>query len=151
MSTKNDLADQFYTFFHTIHRYLDTAMTAEGVSLSKNKVLSMLYDHSPCRSTDIAEYFAFAPRSVTEAIDLLERDGLVVRRPDPTDRRAKQVSLTPDGEVAFRTSDELRARLEQHIFGALNEEQCKQLQMLIETLQCQMHCAPESTRHERER
>ena len=37
------------------------------------------------------------PTSVTSAVDRLERDGLVERRPHPTDRRAVLARLTPAG------------------------------------------------------
>lgn len=46
-----------------------------------------------------------APRSATEVIDALEAKELVQRSPDPTDRRATLVSLTPRGVALM---DEVR-------------------------------------------
>jgi DNA-binding MarR family transcriptional regulator len=37
------------------------------------------------------------PRTVTDVIDVLERDGLVTRVPDPTDRRSIHAQLTEGG------------------------------------------------------
>lgn len=40
--------------------------------------------------------------NVTGVTDMLEREGLVVRAPDPADRRALRVRLTPTGRRVFR-------------------------------------------------
>ena len=50
------------------------------------------------------------PPNVTFVVDRLEERGLVVRTPDPADRRAKQIAPTADGE---RLRAELIARLAQ--------------------------------------
>jgi DNA-binding MarR family transcriptional regulator len=41
--------------------------------------------------------------NVTGLADTLEREGLVVREPDETDRRALRVKLTREGRKVFRT------------------------------------------------
>jgi DNA-binding MarR family transcriptional regulator len=38
-----------------------------------------------------------APRTMTDIIDVLERDGLVKRVPDPADRRSVQAVITESG------------------------------------------------------
>ncbi len=56
-------------------------------------------------------------RYVTELVDALEADRLVVRRPHPTDRRARLVALTRRGKAAaaqMRSEREGFARL---LFG----------------------------------
>ncbi len=40
------------------------------------------------------------PRNVTSLVDALEENGLVARRPHPTDRRATLVELTGSGAAA---------------------------------------------------
>jgi DNA-binding MarR family transcriptional regulator len=46
---------------------------------------------------EIAEHLDVSPRNVTGLIDHLEKDGLVERVPDTTDRRSIQARLTPSG------------------------------------------------------
>src|SRR6218665_2613948 len=45
----------------------------------------------------LADALGVAPRSVTSKVDAAEADGLVRRLPDPSDRRATLVELTPAG------------------------------------------------------
>ena len=56
------------------------------------------------------------------ALDTLEKDGLVERLADPSDRRTKQLRLTAEGEKVleeiFAIADEMRGRL----LGGLPED-----------------------------
>jgi len=45
----------------------------------------------------LAEGMDVTPRTMTDIIDVLERDGLVKRVPDPTDRRSVQAVITEAG------------------------------------------------------
>lgn len=134
MSTAADVADQFFGFYQAIFRQLDAAMTESGLSYSKYKILYLLETRGPSRLTEIAEHFAFAPRSITEAVDNLERDGLAAREPDPTDRRAKLVTITPAGQAAIDATKKVKAKVIQQIFGKLTEAQRKEFSALLDTL-----------------
>ena len=67
------------------------------------------------RQSSIARHMNVEPMTACEYIDKLERRGLVERRPDPDDRRAKRVFTTVDAEgliaVIRRESDVLREEI----------------------------------------
>ncbi len=50
----------------------------------------------------LAAELGVSQQSIGELVDELERRGYVDRRPDPTDRRARLVTLTPKGSRAVR-------------------------------------------------
>jgi DNA-binding MarR family transcriptional regulator len=62
------------------------------------------------RVTALAELLGIDAPSVTRKIQQLERDGLVARQPDPDDRRATLIRLTPSGRRTLERV--LRARRE---------------------------------------
>ena len=97
-------------FYRRSHRLIDQIMTQQGASYARARVLSGIARDGPLRSIDLAMAFGYAPRTVTEAIDGLERDGLVRRTPDPDDRRAKRIILTSAGEAAVKASEASRVR-----------------------------------------
>ena len=68
----------------------------------------------------LAGLLGFAPRSVTETVDVLEREGLVTRTEDPNDRRARIVSLTEAGREACATAAAVRTKTMNEIFGVLS-------------------------------
>jgi DNA-binding MarR family transcriptional regulator len=53
---------------------------------------------------DLAEQTGLTPRNMTAAVDCLEEEGLVTRRPHPSDRRATIVELTKSGQKAADTA-----------------------------------------------
>ncbi|WP_413927604.1 MarR family winged helix-turn-helix transcriptional regulator [Herbaspirillum sp. alder98] len=86
------------------------------------------------RSTDLAEAFGFAPRTITEAVDALERDGMVLREPDLNDRRVKQISLTALGEEVLKASEPERTRFGNRLFEALEQDEISELAALLRKL-----------------
>ena len=117
------------------HRLLDRRMTAEGASLARTKLLLYLEDQlGEARAADIAEFFGLAPRTVTEALDGLERDGMVRREPDPRDRRVKRLSITEAGVAAAAATEPVRVALVEQIFGVLSEDERGQLKQLLTKL-----------------
>ncbi|MBD8552970.1 winged helix-turn-helix transcriptional regulator [Rhizobium sp. CFBP 8762] len=129
-----DVADKLFDLYHRIYRLVNDCMTEQGVSLARSKFLYFLSRLGPCRSTDLACALNFAPRTVTEAIDGLERDKLVVRQPDPEDRRAKIVSITDMGTTVLMAAENPKKEIINEIFTALDDEQLKQLSDIIEAL-----------------
>jgi DNA-binding MarR family transcriptional regulator len=90
------------------------------------------------RLTDLAASAGMTAPSMGQLIDELEADGLVVREPDPRDRRAKLVRLTPFGWDAIRIGRGIVARVEadyaQRIGAERYEEMCLALQDLLDDL-----------------
>jgi DNA-binding MarR family transcriptional regulator len=57
---------------------------------------------------------------MTYLVDDLENAGMVERRPDPADRRARQIALTPKGEKTLAEAAERIRAVESHVLGALS-------------------------------
>ena len=113
---------------------VDSELGACGLSLSRSKLLSQLEREGPQQQGALASVFGLAPRTVTELIDTLERDGLVERRTDPADRRARQVHLTPAGEQARARGAHIRQQVLDRVMGALSDEQRSHFAEVIEVI-----------------
>lgn len=64
------------------------------------------------RLTDLAERARLTKQSVGEIVSNLEELGYVERIPDPDDKRAKLVRLTPQGEAVQKAARETFAEIE---------------------------------------
>lgn len=86
--------------------------------MARLKLLAFVAER-PRRSTDIASFFDQAPRTVTGAVDWLEKNDLVVRVPVPGDRRAKLVQITERGRGMLEDAQPLYEAIVERTFGAL--------------------------------
>src|SRR5580693_8348970 len=72
------------------------------MSLTSLGTLSTLDRSGPQRITDLARAEGVAQPSMTVLVGTLERDGLVVRRADPSDKRVVLIELTAAGSDLVR-------------------------------------------------
>jgi DNA-binding MarR family transcriptional regulator len=118
----NELAEQLLTAVTRIRRALDARLQQHGASVARKRVLGALVD-GPARQSTLAVAFSVTPRTVTELVDGLERDGLVKRRDDPSDRRAKLVFLTDPGRRVNELAMAARRDTIAEIFAGLSGSQ----------------------------
>jgi len=87
------------------------------------------------RLTDLAAQARMTLPAMAEIVDDLQRLGIVERRPDPSDRRAKLITLTDDGWKAMRTAQAIIAQLEADYAAIVGPERfevmCQAMQALI--------------------
>jgi len=83
-------------------------MAVAGLSLDRSAValLRHLDMAEPIRASELATRLAVEASHVTRQVQQLERTGYIARVPDPDDRRAQLIQLTPEGR---RTVDRIRA------------------------------------------
>lgn len=91
------------------------ALAGEGMKMWHHVVLSAVRDLAPVAQAALGRSVGLDPKDLVGILNDLQSAGLVVREPDPSDRRKNAVSLTGDGErllkrcekVARRANDEL--------------------------------------------
>lgn len=116
--------------------WLSGVSDSAGVDLSPHdaRALRVVGRHEPVRPGIIADHLRIAARSATDVIDRLEARGLVERAPDPADRRALTVSLTPTGVETLARVDAQRKVAAADFFGALDPAQRHTLAVLLAKL-----------------
>ncbi|WP_329250173.1 MarR family winged helix-turn-helix transcriptional regulator [Streptomyces canus] len=95
------------------------ALAAEGIKMWHHVVLSAVRDLAPVAQADLGRGVRLDPKDLVGILNDLQSAGLVLREPDPADRRKNAVSLTDEGErllkrcekVAREANDELLAPL----------------------------------------
>jgi DNA-binding MarR family transcriptional regulator len=86
------------------------------------------------RLTDLARRANMSPQAMGELVDELEELGYVVRRPDPTDRRAKLIVLTKKGHACIAAGIATIDGIEQQLIDRLGERGHRQLRSLLSKL-----------------
>lgn len=134
MITPEQAGERYLAVHHRMFRAVNEEMSECGLSMARTKVLMRLRELGPTRQSVLADLFGLAPRSITDVVDALERQGLAERRPDATDRRAKLVAITDAGEASLDVASATRQRLLRQIFGALSQEDRVTLVRLLDAL-----------------
>jgi DNA-binding MarR family transcriptional regulator len=99
VNAPDDTAEQIAALLDGIVRRQRRASKQDlDVTHGQLRVLRTL-DHADraLRLSELANQLGIVPRSATSVVDDLEAAGLVARKPDPDDRRATLVALTPAG------------------------------------------------------
>ncbi|MEU8221995.1 MarR family transcriptional regulator [Kribbella sp. NPDC048915] len=86
------------------------------------------------RLSELAARLGIVPRSATSVVDDLESAGLVARTPDPSDRRATLVDLTPAGRKILSTLREKRRAVMAEELSRLTPEEQQTLAHLLTRL-----------------
>ena len=80
---------------------------------SYGSILVPLFEEDGLRMSELARRARLSKQTMTTMVPLLERDGLVVRRGDPSDGRAALVSLTARGRRLEPVAAAILAELDQ--------------------------------------
>jgi DNA-binding MarR family transcriptional regulator len=97
-TSAESLGDSFGAVARRLRSASMASLSAWDVTPSQMRAVRTLTSRDEgMRSSELAQHLRIAPRSATEVVDALEAKGLVHRSPDPTDRRATLVALTPRG------------------------------------------------------
>jgi DNA-binding MarR family transcriptional regulator len=119
----------------TLESRVEEQLAEVGLSLPKLAALHQLSqagDSLPLGQ--LAERLACVKSNVTQLVDRLEADGLVVRAADPNDRRSRLAVITESGKTAYERGIEVQQRAERKIFGALSQDESAALHELLEKI-----------------
>ncbi|RIL04835.1 MAG: MarR family transcriptional regulator [Proteobacteria bacterium] len=105
-----------------------------GVSSGRLSLLLLLARGGATRPADLAERAGLARATVTRLLDGLARDGLVVRRRDGDDGRARRVELTAAGRRLLQRIAPSHARRLAGLTRHIGPDGRRQLSDLIERL-----------------
>jgi MarR family transcriptional regulator for hemolysin len=119
----SDLSRRFGGHFILItrawRREADLRLAALGLSHATAMPLMLLHANPAegCRQHELAHSLGIEQSSLVRLLDQLAAAGLLERRGDPGDRRAKMLILTPAGAAPAEQADALLEALRQELLG----------------------------------
>jgi len=120
---------------HRLQRVFNTRLSRQkgAVKLSgpRLRLLLAVEEAGRLRMGDLAEDLGITARTVTTLVDALEKEGLLVRLPDPTDRRATLLELTDRARAQFEQVRSLQMELGEELVAPLDLQQRRQLLDLL--------------------
>lgn len=83
-----------------VERAWAQALDARGLTHAGLIVLHLL-ESGVASQADLARIAQVEAQTMSRTVDRLEREGLLTREPDPSDRRRHVLAITPAGRTAF--------------------------------------------------
>jgi DNA-binding MarR family transcriptional regulator len=107
------------------------ALAAEGLKMWHHVVLSAVRDLAPVAQADLGRGIGLDPKDLVGVLNDLQAAQLVVRAPDPDDRRKNRVSLTEEGgRVLARCEKAARAANDELLAPLTAQERTRLLDMV---------------------
>ncbi|MEN7538314.1 MarR family winged helix-turn-helix transcriptional regulator [Aurantiacibacter flavus] len=114
---------------------VDEELRKIGQSAARMETLAAILNMQGDKSqSDVARRLRIEGATVTRMIDILSKEGLVERAPDPRDRRVNLLSLTPAGVDTVERIFTIYDRVRGHLLEGMSAEQIDEMTALIETM-----------------
>lgn len=140
-SSKASAVEVIYALIKTSHKIqreyeahisnLDMPFQISGPRL---RVLLAVSEVGKIRMSELAAKLGVKARTVTDFVDALEKDKLLVRLPDPLDRRATLLQLTDMAQMQIKKVQLLEEEAAEILLKNLTKEQRNNLIELLSTL-----------------
>ena len=141
MSLKRDLAFTINDVARLLRTYADQKAAQYGMSRAKWAVLARLDRFEGLKQTELADMLDLQPISLTRLLDSLCANGLIERRADPDDRRAKRLFLTPAARPLLDRLGDLAEELMGTALAGLDQRDSKALLAQLSTIKDNLRAA----------
>jgi DNA-binding MarR family transcriptional regulator len=118
-----------------------------GITLPRFDLMAQLERHPEgLRMGELSKRMMVTGGNITSITDQLEQEKLVVRVPDPSDRRAYSVKLTPAGRRAFARMAQVHEGWIAELMSGLSKADKTQLIDLLSTMKNHLNASSEEER-----
>jgi DNA-binding MarR family transcriptional regulator len=110
-------------FMHRSMRGWSQYAKSTGLSMPQVNILMQLYHKGPCGLSEISERFDISAAAASQLVDKLVNAGYLNRAEDPSDRRAKLLTLSAAGSELIEQGNEERYRWMDTLADTLNAQE----------------------------
>ena len=113
--------------YWAMHRQTNAHLASQGATAEQFVLLSLLIEQDGITQQELCRRASSDPNTIRAMLVLLEKRGLVARRPHPTDGRARCVTLTRKGKQAHRKWQAQIAPLQNRIGDLFHDREADDL------------------------
>lgn len=121
----------FFRLWRASHTRVAEALDSIGLTPALFGVLNVLGVRNGAIQQELGSAMGIDPSTMVSLIDQLESAGLAKRRPSVTDRRAREIAITPKGRRALQRARGLILQVEDEVLAGLSVEERSELVALL--------------------
>jgi DNA-binding MarR family transcriptional regulator len=121
----------FFRLWRASHTRIAAALESVGLTPALFGLLNVLGGRQGAIQQELGAAMGIDPSTMVALIDELERAGLAQRRAHPTDRRAREVTITPKGRRVLKRARGMAAQVEDEVLRGLSAAERRELLTLL--------------------
>jgi MarR family transcriptional regulator, lower aerobic nicotinate degradation pathway regulator len=121
----------FFRLWRVSHTRTAEALESLGLTTALFALLNVLGTRDGAIQQELGSAMGVDPSTMVSLIDQLEAAGLANRRPRPTDRRAREVVITPKGRRVLEHARQLAMEVEDEVLRGLSGAERRRMLALI--------------------
>jgi len=121
----------FFRLWRASHTRITDGLQSIGLTPASFGLLNVLGARRGATQRELGSAMGIDPSTMVSLIDELETAGLAKRRPHPTDRRAREVVITPKGRRLLERGRQMALQVEDEVLGGLNAGERRELLKLL--------------------
>ncbi|GIO39633.1 MarR family transcriptional regulator [Paenibacillus antibioticophila] len=133
--TPEYLLEILFKTTHSIHSQFEAQLSAQDVPAyltgPRMRFLKCIEEAGKIKMSDLATKLGIKKRTVTQFVDALEKENVIVRIPDPNDRRATLIQITETAEPLIKKTGEAMIEAASRVLASFSSESRSHLLCLL--------------------
>ena len=121
----------FFRLWRVSHTRTAEALESLGLTTALFALLNVLVTREGAIQHELGSAMGIDPSTMVSLIDQLETAGLAKRRPRPTDRRAREIAITPKGRRVLEQARRLAMQVEDDVLRGLSRAERRRMLTLL--------------------
>ncbi len=122
MATGKEFVDELSKVSRRMRTLFDARVKEQGLTLSRARLLILLLREDGVSQSSLAGELEIENPTLVRLLDSLEKQGLIERRTDKGDRRAKQIFLTAAGTERAGDVSRMASNFRSEILADLSDD-----------------------------
>jgi DNA-binding MarR family transcriptional regulator len=120
-----------FRLWRASHTHAAAALETIGLTPALFALLNVIGAHDGAIQQELGAVLGIDPSTMVSLIDQLERDGLANRRPRASDRRAREIAITPQGRRLLKRARRTLSESEDEVLRGLTDQERSELVTLL--------------------
>lgn len=129
------LVRELFAFSNQLHQKVARSHHTHSSYVGRGRILYLLAQHDYVYQNQLAKLAKIKPGSLTQILEKMEKEGLIVRKRDQHDKRLVYVFLSPAGKKQVTRNEQYHRDFQQYVTGTLTEDEMKQFTATLEKIQ----------------
>ena len=116
-------------------RIFDRMLAASGIDAfngAQGRILYVLWQHEDISISSLSAKTSLANTTLTSMLDRMENSGLIVRKPDPADRRSRLIALTDKAKALQHDYELVSQQMNERYYIGFTESEIRQFEAYLQ-------------------